>query len=270
MMLAGRRIALVTHGGAGNHAENRDGCALAAGKGFKLLLDGSDSLAAAVESVVLLEDDGRFNAGTGSILRTDGSVEMDAALMDSRGRLGAVCCLKHARNPVLVARRVIDTGHWMLAGEGALAFARQHGFEEGPRRQRARRAAVPPAGCDTVGAVALDRDGHFAVACSTGGSAPALPGRVGDTPIPGSGFWAGPHGAVAVTGIGEQIVPRQLARRVYEWLERGMPLGQALQAGVALVPARYDVGIIGLTRSEAAAASNRSMPFHIEERDAQD
>jgi L-asparaginase/beta-aspartyl-peptidase (threonine type) len=256
------RIALVVHGGAGNTKANEDGCVRAAQAAFELLSGGRDGLQAVVRAVVSLEDDPRFNAGSGSIKRSDGSVEMDASLMDSRGRLGAVCGLKKVRNPVLVAERVVETPHWMLAGEGALQFARSQGMPEvDPAAQPT--AHTRASACDTVGAVALDSHGHFAVASSTGGSAPALPGRVGDTPIPGAGFWAGPHGAVALTGVGEHIVPRMLARVVYDWIERGMNLREALESGVRLMPREHDVGIIAVTRTDAAAASNRSMPFHV-------
>jgi L-asparaginase/beta-aspartyl-peptidase (threonine type) len=263
MRISARRVAIVVHGGAGNRRDNHDGCVRAADAGFAVLRAGNDALTAAVEAVVMLEDDPRFNAGTGSICRADGvTIETDAAVMDSHGRLGAVACLQSTRNPVLVARKVMETAHWMLAGAGALAFAREHGFEEFDLLVRDRPPMTGEGG-DTVGAVALDSGGSFAVACSTGGSAPALVGRVGDTPIPGAGFWAGPYGAVTATGVGEQMVPRLLARAVYEQIERGMPLQQALDWGVACVPRVYSAGLIAVTATAAAAATNRSMPFHV-------
>lgn len=264
MHIQRKSIAVVVHGGVGNRKDNEDGCVAAAQKGFEQLRGGSDALAAAVEAVVILEDDERFNAGTGSITRADGAtIETDAAVMDSRGRLGAVCCLQRVKNPVLVARKVVETRHWMLAGAGALAFARAHGFGDHDLSTLRQGSVAPPEGCDTVGAVALDKDGHFAVASSTGGFRPALPGRVGDTPIPGCGFWVGPQGAVAATGLGEEIVARMLARVVYDAIEHGIPLRQALDLGIALFPRACAVGLIAVTRAEAAAASNQSMPFHI-------
>ena len=264
------RLALVVHGGAGNSKENEDGCVAAARKGFERLRGGGDALSAAVDAVVHLEDDERFNAGTGSILRDDGkTIETDASVMDSQGRLGAVSCLQRVKNPVLVAQKVVDTAHWMLAGAGAQEFARAKGFPDYDLSPKHKSQMKAPA-CDTVGAVALDAHGNFAVASSTGGSAPAMRGRVGDTPIPGCGFWAGPQGAVAATGVGEEIVPRMLARVVYEWIERGIPLEQALARAVALLPESSDVGLIAVTRSESAVASNRSMPTHIVEHELQD
>jgi beta-aspartyl-peptidase (threonine type) len=259
------RIAIVVHGGAGNRRDNEDGCLRAAEIGFAMLRKGGDAITAAVEAVVVLEDDPRFNAGVGSIRRIDGrTIETDAAVMDSRGRLGAVACLQRTRNPVRVARRIVETAHWMLAGAGAIAFAREQGFEDFDLLAGTRASTAAPAESgDTVGAVALDAEGGFAVACSTGGSAPALMGRVGDTPIPGAGFWAGPLGAVTATGVGEQMVARLLSRTVYEQIERGMRLQQALEWGIALIPQRYSAGLIAVTATEAAAATNRSMPFHV-------
>jgi beta-aspartyl-peptidase (threonine type) len=252
------QIAIVVHGGAGNSADNRDGCEAAASRGFAALRGGGDALGAAVEAAVVLEDDPRFNAGNGSIVRSDGStVEMDASVMDSRGRLGAVCALRGLRNPVRIAREVANGPHWMLAGSGAAAFGRT--------LSPANDASSPVAAHagDTIGAVTLDAAGHFAVASSTGGSAPALVGRVGDTPIPGCGFWAGSAGAIGATGVGEHIVRALLARRVYEWLEAGAPLAEALERGIALIAPDIEVGLIGVTRNDAAARSNSGMPFAV-------
>jgi len=283
---------VVVHGGAGGSKEDEDGCREAALAGLHRLDAGEDALAAAVAAVVVMEDDGRFNAGSGSVLCLDGeTVEMDASIMDTRGNLGAVACIQRVKNPVLVARAVAGTAHWLLAGEGAERYARRAGFDDHPAigdKARARHAALLaqlagsepamprienarferdwnyarpwPRACDTVGAVARDADGHFAVACSTGGSAPSLLGRVGDTPIIGSGFFAGPEGAVAATGIGEHIVRHLLAHTVYQWIAGGTPLQDALARGVGLFGGDIDVGLIAVTRSAGGSFSNRPMP----------
>jgi L-asparaginase/beta-aspartyl-peptidase (threonine type) len=259
------RIALVVHGGAGSSRQNEDGCITAAQHGFEVLRTSGDGMSAAVEAVVVLEDDERFNAGSGSIRRSDGAtVETDAAVMDTRGRLGAVACLRRTKNPVRVARAVADTRHWLLAGDGAEQFARSQGYAPYDllaHSRAAKRAA--DASCDTVGAVVLDAEGHFAIATSTGGAAPALPGRVGDTPIVGCGYYAGPHGAVALTGPGEHIVGRMLAREIYDCIAAGMPLQEALDRAMKMTPPDVGLGAIGVTRTEAAAASTTQMPFHI-------
>jgi beta-aspartyl-peptidase (threonine type) len=296
------KAVVVVHGGAGGPVAHEDGCQAAARAGSAMLARDGDALAAAVAAVVAMEDDERFNAGYGSVLCLDGvTVEMDAAVMDSEGRLGAVACLRRVKNPVLVAQAVAGTPHWLLAGEGAERFARRIGFadvsmvSQRARRQHADRiaqlaggeAALPgiendafrrfwnyaapmPAtvgmdGGDTVGAVVRDAQGRFAVAASTGGTAPALLGRVGDTPIIGSGFYAGSHGAVAATGLGEHIVRQLLAHTVYAWIEQGMPLARALERGIGLFADDIDVGLIAVSRTQAGARCNRSMATAIAE-----
>jgi beta-aspartyl-peptidase (threonine type) len=296
MGISHSQSAVVVHGGAGSSRKYEDGCVRAAQRALEELALGGGALDAAVTAVMVLEDDGRFNAGSGSVLCLDGAtVEMDASIMDTRGRLGAVACVQSVKNPVLLARAVADTPHWLLAGEGAQRFARAIGHPAhdtiSERQHESHRkllvelaGSVPampgidkntfarfwnyktpldlPAGTagDTVGAVVRAPDGHFAVAGSTGGSAPSLFGRVGDTPIVGSGFYAGPEGAVAATGIGEHIVRHLLAHTVYQWIAGGMPLAQALQRGIDLFEPEIAVGLIAVSRTEAGSCSNRDMP----------
>jgi L-asparaginase/beta-aspartyl-peptidase (threonine type) len=290
--------AIVVHGGAGSPRAYDDGCERAAQRAVEELDISGDALEAAIAAVASMEDDGRFNAGSGSVLCLDGAtVEMDASIMDTRGRLGAVACVQGVKNPVLLARAVAETPHWLLAGDGASRFAaaighpahttisdHQRAAHARVVRELAGRVPAMPgisdeakaflrfwnyqtpldlpahAACDTVGAVVRDPGGHFAVALSTGGSAPSLLGRVGDTPIIGSGFYAGPAGAVAATGIGEQIVRHLLARTVYGWIEDGMPLEQALKRGVDLFDPKVPVGLIAVSRTEAGSHSNQDMP----------
>lgn len=293
------RVQIAVHGGVGNSPANLDGCTKAAEAGMRVLSEGLSALQAAVVAAVHLEDDGRFNAGSGSSLRMDGeTIEMDAACMDSTGMLGAVAALQKVKNPILVARAVADTPHWLLVGEGATSFARVMGFPEFvnvTERARAIHAKVLAAlaenadydfqeewrsfdykrhwnfkqrwqdviqahGSSTIGAVAMDAEGNFAVCNSTGGSSPMLYGRVGDSPIIGCGFYAGLSGAIAATGIGEHIVKHMLCRTVYGWIEAGMPLQDALDKGVGLYPQAIDIGLIGVTRTEAAKSDNRQMP----------
>lgn len=288
--------AVVVHGGVGASLDNEDGCVLAARRALAQLEVNGDALDAAIVAVETLENDGRFNAGSGSSLGLDGAtIEMDASIMDTRGRLGAVACVRDVKNPVRLARAIADTPHFMLAGEGAQRLARSLGMpgsEQISEHQRSEHrqimkelaGSVPlmpgidnrlferfwnyktplqlpkSSACDTVGAVVRGPDGHFAVACSTGGSAPSLLGRVGDSPIIGSGFYAGSLGAIAATGIGEHIVRHLLARTVYGWLEHGMTLEEALRRGVELFDKDVDVGLIGVTRTESGMYANKGMP----------
>lgn len=287
--------AVVVHGGVGEPLHYTDGCASAAAAACRRIDDGHDALDAAIAAVVVLEDDGRFNAGTGGVLALDGeTINMDACVMDSRGTLGAVSSIQFVKNPVLVARDVAKSPHVALACHGAIQFARimGHRFYYQPTDQARKKFGemfdkvrehekinkipgedyerywnfvVPQTfarenGCDTVGAVVRDRDGIFAVAGSTGGSAPALLGRIGDTSVMGSGFYAGPHGAVAATGIGEEIIRNLLAFRVYSWIESGMPLKEALERGIALFDPEIGVGLIAVSRTEAGSHANQPMP----------
>lgn len=288
--------AIVVHGGAGAGRDLDDGCRKAARAAQAELAQGKDALTAAIAAVVVMEDDERFNAGTGAALGLDGeTIEMDAAVMDTRGRLGAVACLRSVKNAILVARDVTVTPHCLLSGEGAERFARlmghapYHVVTDKARREHremleklaGKEPAMPgvdndafarfwnyagsPAlrasgNCDTVGAVVRDTSGHFAVAGSTGGSAPSLLGRVGDTPMVGSGFYAGPEGAVAATGVGEYIIRHMLASTVYQWIAAGMDLDQALQRGIDLFPKEVEVGLIAVSRTRSGACSNAPMP----------
>jgi L-asparaginase/beta-aspartyl-peptidase (threonine type) len=116
-------------------------------------------------------------------------------------------------------------------------------------------------GCDTIGAVAVDRDGRLAVANSTGGASPMLRGRVGDSPIVGCGFYAGPAAAVAATGVGEEIVRRQLCRQVYDWISQGDEVARAVERGVTQCPKDIPIGLIAINRRGRAQANNRSMAW---------
>lgn len=296
--------AVVAHGGAGGPREHDDACRAACDAGLAALRAGEDALEASVRATVVLEDDPRLNAGIGSNFRLDGTtIEMDAAVMDGELRFGGVAAIQMVKNPVEVARLVMDSPHLLLAGEGATAFARARGVSEFyPVSDRARtriarvreffagrdrsdafvswRGRDPrewwnfPTGIaeslkeiagpsDTVGAVARDAAGRFGAALSTGGTSIMLLGRVGDTPVIGAGLYAGPHGAVAATGDGEEIMRRVLSKQVYDWLAGGAGAREAAERGVALVPADYTVGIIAVSAFDEGAADNRTMPWAV-------
>lgn len=272
---------LVVHGGAGSTDDVADGVEAALEAGLRTLGAGGDAVEAVVRAVVVMEDDPRFNAGTGSRLTLEGRAEMDASLMDSRGACGAVAILPSVRNPILVARRVLDGPHVLLAGDGALRYARKEGFPEyDPVTEEARRrldeakrrlveGELPPwaerwrshGGVDTVGAVARDDEGYMAAANSTGGVSIQLPGRVGDTPVIGAGLFAGPAGAVTATGIGEEIVRRVLSKEVYDALASGRGSQEACQEAVDRFPAAFSVGLLAVDPGGWGAASNRSMAW---------
>ncbi|MBI4231283.1 MAG: isoaspartyl peptidase/L-asparaginase [Planctomycetes bacterium] len=286
---------VVAHGGAGSDARHRDGPAKACLLGLAALQGGENALEATVRAAVHLEDDPRFNAGTGSVIRLDGkTIEMDASCMTSDGKFGAVTLLRDVKNPILVARKVMETPHRILGGEGALRFARAHGFKshdpthaEARREWERRRAQVADKpstdspwdlaalrrhwnfatsmkdalGCDTIGAVARAADGTFAAANSTGGTSFTIQGRIGDSPVPGCGLYAGPAGAVATTGRGEEILREFLALRVYERIEQGMEPAQACQWGVERIDKKFAIGVIAVGRTSSGGACNRPMAW---------
>ena len=288
---------IVTHGGVGAPDDWKDGPQAAAEAGWKILESGGGALNAAVEAAVMLEDDPRFNAGTGSRFRIDGkTVEMDASVMDSAGKAGAVIAIRAVKNPVRVALAVTKTPHITLCGEGALEFARTLGFgPHDPSTEKTREfiataisklkegkvsaynqrwvdfikeypALEKDGGCDTIGAVASDGAGGFAAANSTGGTALMLKGRVGDSPIFGAGLWVGKAGAVATTGIGEHIVRGMVALEVYRKIAWGVPAAYAVQWGLDLVPEGISLGIIAVDAFGWGSAANGPLPVGVRER----
>ena len=243
--------AIVVHGGAGRwDPEDRvlavAGVARAAGIGWAALAAGAGALEAAVEAVAALEDHPVFNAGTGSVLNAEGAVEMDAGVMDGASlAAGGVACIQRVRNPVRVARRVMQaTDCVLLAGPAATAFARTQGFaEHEPGLPRAGRR-----GGGTVGAVALDEAGRLAAATSTGGREGKQPGRVGDSPIPGAGNYADAHAAVSATGWGEMMLRYVTAREVAGRIASGASAETALRATLDDMARRFGepIGAIAL------------------------
>jgi beta-aspartyl-peptidase (threonine type) len=240
------RFVVAVHGGCGPSWKAADrpgalkGVKAAVAAARDVLASGGSALDAACAAVVVLEDDPHFNAGTGAVLNRDGVAELDASVMSSDGACcGGVAALVRVRNPVLVARRVMeDTPHVLLAGQGALQFARQCGFEDyDPVTPAQRRRHGSSAG--TVGAVVRDSNGVFAAATSTGGVSGKLPGRVGDTPIIGAGNFAGAAGASSATGNGELMMRILATKTVCDLIAAGKTASASVRkvvAGIHLEP----------------------------------
>lgn len=267
--------AVVVHGGAGAweagvRVDAVRGMRAAATAARRILAAGGAALDAVVTAVVALEDDPLFNAGTGACLNLDGDAEMDAQVMSGEGlRAGGVAALVQVRNPVLVARCVLErTGHVLLAGAGALRFARAMGFGEydpvTPRARARWRERVQERGA-TVGAVAVDAQGRFAAATSTGGVALKMPGRVGDTPVPGAGNYATPSAAASATGHGELMLRTLATKRVCDWIERGLEAQTAVDRVLAEMAASVgsEAGLIAVDRDGriGVAHGTPQMPF---------
>jgi beta-aspartyl-peptidase (threonine type) len=236
--------AIIVHGGAGRVRveelpQRLEGCKEAALEGWRILQQGGSAVDAAEAAVVVLEDNPLFNAGTGSTLNSFGEVEMDAAIMEGETlSVGAVAAVQRIKNPIKLARRVMeDRQHVLLVGEGARLFARQIGFPEcSPDSlivESERKRWEEKHG--TVGCVTFDNDGKIAVGTSTGGIFNKLPGRVGDSPLPGCGTYADEHGGISCTGQGEAIIRIVMAKSAVEFLKRGAdPLSAANQALILL------------------------------------
>jgi beta-aspartyl-peptidase (threonine type) len=246
--------AIIVHGGAGRiRAEELpqrlDGCKDAALAGWEIIQQGGSALDAAEAAVVALEDNPLFNAGSGSTLNSLGQVEMDAAIMEGETlRAGAVAALQGIKNPIKLARRVMEDGrHLLYAGEGALLFARQIGFSEcSPESliiDSERKHWQEKHG--TVGCVALDATGKIAAATSTGGIFNKLPGRVGDSPLIGCGTYADDRGAVSCTGQGEAIIRIVMAKTALDLLKDEAGPQAAANQAIALLAQKIG-GIAGL------------------------
>jgi beta-aspartyl-peptidase (threonine type) len=239
--------AVIVHGGAGpirndSLPERLDGCKAAALAAWDILAQSGSALDAAEAAVMVLEDNPLFNAGTGSTLNQIGKVEMDAAIMDGDLlRVGAVAALQHIKNPIKLARRVMEDGrHVILAGEGALMFAREIGFAEcSPESlivEHERKRWAEKHG--TVGCVVLDANGKIAVATSTGGIFNKLPGRIGDSPMPGCGTYADDRGGVSCTGSGEAIIRVVLGKTAIDFLAEGIDPNAAARKSLKLLEAK--------------------------------
>ena len=270
-------FAIAVHGGAGSWEKDAQAAGLAgvrraAEEGARLLAGGASALEAAIAAAVILEDDPVFNAGTGSALNLRGEVECDAAVMAGDClRAGAVASVRGVRNPVLLARRVMEeTDHVLVAGEGAEELARAWGLANGNEPTPMRRAKweTARAGVDagagrmaallrahpelarerrgTIGVVVRDSAGRCAVAASTGGVLLKLPGRIGDTPIPGAGSYASHAGAAAATGQGELMMRTLTTKTACDLMAQGHTAEAAAKAALVRTAreAGADLGLI--------------------------
>ncbi|MEO8063459.1 MAG: isoaspartyl peptidase/L-asparaginase [Pseudomonadota bacterium] len=300
-------FAIAIHGGAGVLSrgdlpaeQERDylaGLEAALDAGYELLERGSSSLDAAIASVCVLEDNPLFNAGRGAVLNRDGVAELDASVMDGRTLgAGAVTGLKHVKNPIELARLVMDQSpHVMLVGEGAEDFARSLAVElvsneyfRTPVRQQQLQRLLGGvvtrenelAAFGTVGAVALDSQGNLAAATSTGGMTGKRWGRVGDSPVIGAGTYANNTScAVSATGHGEYFIRSVVAHDIcaqVEYLQAPLrtAVGNVLSkmqklggnGGVIAIDARGEIVLEfnseGMFRGERSSTGNRVVSIY--------
>ncbi len=268
-------ISIVVHGGAGDispdrHADASQGCRAAALIGWRVLQSGGSALDAVEAAVRALEDNPAFNAGTGACLTAEGNIELDAGIMDGRAlNAGAVAGVERVKNPISLARAVMESPHVLLVGRGAGQFADEHAIsrcskedllterqyqlwkaylaehgltpESEPRiirRELASLSARDEQKHGTVGAVAVDSTGGLAAATSTGGIHNKYPGRVGDSPLVGGGFYADDQAAISCTGHGEDFARLLIARRAADFVARGYAAQEAADAAIAVLGER--------------------------------
>lgn len=266
--------AIIVHGGAGlvtpERAEGvQQGCKEAALAGWNILQAGGSALDAVEAAVRSLEDNPMFNAGTGACLTSEGNIELDAGIMEGHTlQVGAVACVELIKNPISLARKVLESPHVLLVGKGVQAFAQEQGIpqctfedllterqyqiwaeknaqatgssEDEPRHHRREVAslAAREERHGTVGAVAIDMTGKLAAATSTGGITNKHPGRVGDSPLVGCGFYADDHAAVSCTGDGEDFIRLLIAKRAADFVARGETAREAAETTIALLGAK--------------------------------
>ena len=253
--------AIIVHGGAWNipedeHEAHKNGCRLAALAGYKILAGGGRALDAVVTAVTILEDDPAFDAGIGSHLNRAGVAQLDAGIMDGATlQVGAVVAVERLKNPIQVARLLLKSPHNMFAGEGAVQWALGQGIspiapaelivprEQARYEHNSKQGSLNLTGAHrqpdgTVGAVAIDRNGDLAAGTSTGGTQFKPVGRIGDSPLPGCGYFAdNESAAVSCTGHGESITRVQLARTAAEFVARLADQGERKVSSSASIAA---------------------------------
>lgn len=283
--------AIIVHGGAGSWHEypNRlqraiPVCVAAAESGRSILAAGGSALDAIETAVRVLEDDPVLDAGRGSYPNARGEIEMDALIMDGRTlNLGAIAAVQRIKNPISLARQVLNYhDHNFLVGLGAEAFAAKMGIpfcdpaelltDENLAYFHAQNHASEnivsqtKEGGDTVGAVAIDAQGDLAVGTSTGGTRHKLPGRVGDSPLIGSGGYADNWTAAAgATGHGESLMKVIISKRVCDLVGDGLSAQAACDAAIQLLADRVN-GTGGLIAIDARgqigfARNTNAMPY---------
>jgi len=299
-------IAIIVHGGAGKFSPDRiesaqAGCKEAALIGWQILQAGGAALDAVEAAVRSLEDNPMFNAGTGACLNNDGNIQLDAGIMEGHTlKVGAVAGVELIKNPISLVRKVLESQHVMLVCKGAQDFAQEQGIslcafedllterqyqiwlenkaqsgkglQEEVRHYRREVGSLPAREekHGTVGAAAVDTLGRLAAATSTGGIHDKHPGRVGDSPLVGCGFYADEHAAISCTGDGEDIMRLLIAKRAADFVARGDTAREAAEAAIALLAAKATGtgGLIVVDRKGNAGfawnSSNMSHAYIVE------
>jgi len=264
---------LIAHGGVGNPRENDDRVQAAVEKGYE---EGMSAFEAVIAVVEELENDPLFNAGKGSRLRLDGSVQMDAAVQ-SEQNIGSVAAIEEVKNPIRIAEIVHDSPYLLLAGDSATELGKKRGFKftdlktedridelekmrkklEDEEKLEDYKKFYDEMQGGTVGCVAYEED-EAAAAVSTGGTSYSVRGRVGDSPLIGSGFYVGENGAVVATGKGEEITKRLSSKSCHDMIgKHGLEKG--CEKIVEAFPDEHTLGLIAVNQDGCFSAANREM-----------
>jgi beta-aspartyl-peptidase (threonine type) len=272
------KAALVMHAGAITPArgEHEKQLIKIVARGMKMLKEGYPALEVAESTILSAEDTALFNCGRGARLNLEGKVELDASIMNGRTlEAGAVAAMRNIRHPISVARKVMEeTDHVLIVGRGAEKFARACGFERFDRATRERTREwkelrgkllhgekLPPnyasilnywtkmkrwIGTDTVGVVAIDREGDIATGSSGGGPPLKMPGRVGDVPLIGCGTYACNAGGAVLTGHGEVMIRLVLAKKACDLMEEGVPAQRVAERIVRMTNGQVPRAILAI------------------------
>ncbi len=266
-----KKIVILVHGGAGERPANKTQLKIleaALQIGFSILKNGGSSLDTVETVIRILEDSGQFNAGQGSRLQLDGRSRMDASIMEGQDlKAGAVAGIEDVKNPIRLARLVMEkTPHVLITGQGAGQLAQFFKIQKKSLPSKTSLNILSKTlkkkikaidlykniyGHETVGAVVMDQSGTLAAGASTGGAGAMLPGRIGDTPLIGSGVYAdNESGAVSMTGLGEGIIRAGLAKEICCDLLREMSPQKATEKALKrlLIRIHGEAGAIVLNR----------------------
>jgi L-asparaginase / beta-aspartyl-peptidase len=266
-MLDKKTWTLIAHGGAKyipfyKKKENQEGLRIAIQLGCTILEDGGTALDAVTEVVKSLEADATFNAGIyGSVTNEDGDIEMDASIMDGETLdIGAFAGVRDIEHPVLLAKALLRDKAIFLVGGGVVKFARERNLPSVAQPEVIKASED----YDTVGCVARDKKGNFAVATSTGGLKGSRAGRVGDVPLPGCGFYADNiRGAISCSGEGESIA-RVLLASEFLHLLKTMPADEAAESAIKLLDrVKGKGGLIAITLDGTIAWAHNSPDFAV-------
>jgi L-asparaginase / beta-aspartyl-peptidase len=257
---------IIVHGGAGaikpeKEEESKKAALKALEEGVNILKEGGKAIDAVERAIKSMESGSTFNAGRGSVRRSDGKAYLDASIMDGRTlAIGSVAGIQGIENPISVAKFLLNESPILLFGEYATQFAQANGF-------RVEKDIYSPEGissCDTVGCVTRDQEGNIACGLSTGGLSSRMPGGVGDSPLPGCGFYAdNERGGLCLSGDGESISRVLLAAEIMNRLEKMKP-EEAIEDGLLLLNrVKGEAGCILIDKNGTIAWSHRSDNYAI-------